>query len=714
MKNKNKNLVRNEGSLTGVLKLIVWGGIALSLLVPLIVNTRMMFPFNAPKVFFFMGVVQLMFFAWFILMYHNEKYRPNKNLIFGAVSVFFVSMILSSVFGADPTHSFWSNYERMSGLLFNLHVFAYFLVLFSFVKTEASWKKVFGGVSVVAVIVAVTNLAHQLGIITLADHFKNGSTLGNTSFMGSYLLVAVFICLYLILKSQKLTRIFYSANFLLISSALLFNPGGRAMKGAFIIGLGLLFVLWLSFNCRFKIVRGFSKAMLVLGFVSAVFVGFSAFNQGSVVNEKIMSLHGMNPRFVVWEKAWDGFKERPILGWGPENFDIVFQNKFDPRMPLTEYGGEIWFDRAHNIVFDVLVEQGILGFLAFFAMFAVAVFVLWRNYLMEKKIDFWAPAIFTSFFVAHFIQNLTVFDMVSSYVLLFMVLAFAASITDDNERAGGERKTSYPVIIVSLIGFVLVFFFLTSVPNGENKDALRAYATPVNNESIVLRYQNANRTPMARSAVIVSFSERLINYSMKEQLEKAEQEGGEEAKIKEQETILKSIDYLAGELEKVFERNSLIFKEPWMIGKLYNEKFDYYHLDKMVSAYMMNQGDDAEKERVREEAEELVLKAKSFFFRAMENGPRNQQGYWDLAQAEINHGKIYFIMGDKEKADEYFQEAYRLVEKAVELEPRYLASHAKLLMTIKGVLVDAELAREKALEAIEINPEWQDALRNYL
>src|SRR3989338_8935724 len=29
-------------------------------------------------------------------------------------------------------------------------------------------------------------------------------------------------------------------------------------------------------------------------------------------------------RMVMWQIAFDGFKERPILGWGPENFTQVF------------------------------------------------------------------------------------------------------------------------------------------------------------------------------------------------------------------------------------------------------------------------------------------------------------------------------------------------------------------------------------------------------
>src|SRR3989344_1207891 len=45
--------------------------------------------------------------------------------------------------------------------------------------------------------------------------------------------------------------------------------------------------------------------------------------------------------------AWQGIKERPILGWGQENYAIVFDKYYDPRM----YGAEQWVDRVHSTAF---------------------------------------------------------------------------------------------------------------------------------------------------------------------------------------------------------------------------------------------------------------------------------------------------------------------------------------------------------------------------
>ena len=50
-------------------------------------------------------------------------------------------------------------------------------------------------------------------------------------------------------------------------------------------------------------------------------------------------------RFWAWGSAWRGFLERPILGWGPENFSTVFDKHFDARFFVPGKATETWFDR---------------------------------------------------------------------------------------------------------------------------------------------------------------------------------------------------------------------------------------------------------------------------------------------------------------------------------------------------------------------------------
>ena len=111
-------------------------------------------------------------------------------------------------------------------------------------------------------------------------------------------------------------------------------------------------------------------------------------------------------RFMVWNMAWRGALERPILGWGQENFDVVFNKYYDPGM----YSQEAWFDHTHNTVFDWLISGGILGLTAYLLIFFTALVMLWRDKRgVFSTVD---KAILTGFFAAYFFQNLFVFDNV--------------------------------------------------------------------------------------------------------------------------------------------------------------------------------------------------------------------------------------------------------------------------------------------------------------
>ncbi len=695
MGKKKKSI--QESPATNNLKGIVWIAIFLSLLVPLIYSTKAVFPFNAPRAFFFMAMVQVMFFTWIVLAIKNKRYRPKMSPVIVSFTTFLAVMTLSTVFGADPFYSFWSDYERMSGLLMHIHLFAFFLVLALVIKTEKHWITVVGLITPIASIVALISMAHNFGVIELPNYFQNGSTLGNTSFMGSYLLVVVFFCLYGLIKSDIHWKKYYLINFVIISSGIMFNSGGRAMKGGFLAGMLLLGLLYLAFYERKSILKYVSRFFLVLGIGASVFIGVFTFNEGSIVREKIEGFHGMSARFLVWDMAWEGFKESPILGLGPDNFRLAFEKEFDPALRVMD-GGEIWFDRAHNGVFDLLVTVGGLGTILFFVMFMTALFVFWREYLKEKRIDIWAPAIFTSLFVAHFIQNLTVFDMISSYMLLFVMLAFAASLAPEREVADdfeSSRPVTIPIIIASLMLLITGSYFIIS-PYRANLSASIVIKDPISSSKIEY-YESALKSPIGKNAIIFSFAERLVVNN-----QKAELEG------KEKEIVIERMKFMIEKLEELIEGEPKLFKEHWMAGRMYNEYYNYHLLQEIMY------GDPAQKNELMEEAKEVNLRARELITKAIEISPKNQQGYWDMAQTEVNTGNIHIFSGEIESATKKFEEAFLLTEKAMKLEPRNLEAQIKMLMVADEVVMDSDLVRKKALEALEINPSWELELEKYL
>src|SRR6185437_12185530 len=70
-------------------------------------------------------------------------------------------------------------------------------------------------------------------------------------------------------------------------------------------------------------------------------------------------------RTMQWRAAIEAFKDRPLLGYGLENHHLAWSAHFDPDIQRVDT--EI-FDRTHNQFLEVLATTGIVGSVAFLAI----------------------------------------------------------------------------------------------------------------------------------------------------------------------------------------------------------------------------------------------------------------------------------------------------------------------------------------------------------
>jgi tetratricopeptide (TPR) repeat protein len=131
---------------------------------------------------------------------------------------------------------------------------------------------------------------------------------------------------------------------------------------------------------------------------------------------------------MIWQMALDGVKERPVLGWGQDNFIYVFNEFYNPEM----FDQEPWFDRAHNAVMDWLVAGGVLGLLSYLALFGAGLYLLWQKNALDRV----EKALFSGLLIGYLFHNLFVFDNITSYILFFLVLAYIHQQTVDFRRSG--------------------------------------------------------------------------------------------------------------------------------------------------------------------------------------------------------------------------------------------------------------------------------------
>ena len=508
--------------------------IYLTFFVPLVViPSSFIFPFIVPKILLFRSLTLLMLAGYVALLLINwSDYKPRFTPLNVVMLVFVVSFAISTFVGVDPYHSFWDNHERMLGLFTILHYGAYYFICSAIFKNWTEWKTAF------KIFLLAGSLVMLLGVIQKLDpNFlmnqgsgRVASTLGNAIYVGGYGLFLFFSSLLLFIREKdQMWKWFEIVGGLLALLGLFFSGTRGSLIGLFgglvVLALGYSILLQGHFKAK-KIIWG----LLVAG-VLILFVLYLNRSQSWVANIPTLgrllstNLSGdtLSTRFIAWNIAVEGWKERPIFGWGPNNFFYAFNKYYNPKSLESGYT-ETWFDNAHNILLNTLTVQGIFGFFCYLSIFIVAAVSLWRNQRLREK-NLHVVVIGLAFLAAHLVQNVTVFENPTSYLYFIFLLAFINSLTrifseNANQDAGHptetkgtiDKKIGLPLlsIIFSLaVALIYIFNWQPARANMQTFSALNAlYRDPMSGLAVareVLNFSSPHiddiRSDLSRAAL---------------------------------------------------------------------------------------------------------------------------------------------------------------------------------------------------------------------
>ncbi len=430
-----------------------------------IVMDSIFFPFIGGKDWFFRAAIEFSLISGILWWAFEARDGEAKSLVRDvfkrplviAVSIFVLMVLLSSIFAYDFNAAFWSNYERGEGAFQILHYYAFFLLLVAFLKTEGEWKRILGCSLVAAGGMIGYGILANFGTPTLIGAYANSTipsgfwakffvgrfqgSLGNPAYVAPYLLFSIFFAGYLWISRGKamISRAARNWGYGILIALFLFFFYASQTRGAFLgLGAGIfVFLIYTSFS-RHRTLRKVSWVVLALMIALAGFV-FSVRNAPWVTNipgGRLLQISASDSsaqtRFWVWGEAWQGFLERPVLGWGPENFTTVYDKFFNPNFYTPGVPTETWFDRAHSVFFDYLVETGIAGFLAYLAIFIVFCVEFLKSHVRVRRQSGEVRAahdiergLFLAMPAAYLVQGVAIFDVLPMYVPLFLFLAFS-------------------------------------------------------------------------------------------------------------------------------------------------------------------------------------------------------------------------------------------------------------------------------------------------
>jgi len=418
------------------------------------------------------------------LLQKKQTVTILKSPITVVLGLYLAVLAAASLLGIDPLISFWSKATRVTGLFFFIHLALIYLFLTTLFQKREDMRTL---LKVLLVSTGLFSLGSFLGPEGLGLTFSwvpwDGFYFGNSTFAAMYLFAAFLLSLYYVITSpttkhiwwKYVTPLVFLINPYIISKELWFrkvdiihNPFslvGEARSTTYaLVGAVILFLI-LRAVAKVQNTQLRSKIMwggTILGFVLIAAAAVSLMSPNGFVRDAYLS-QGTNARPLVWQLSSDMIAERPVLGWGTDNFETAFVTHYDNKLLTNEGGKEAWFDRAHNVLIDQTVDSGYLGLLVYLLMYIVTICSLVYVILRTKDEDDRTLAqLLMVYFIFHFAELQTAFDTSISLMAVTIMAALATVLFHRTyTEAVGKEKTEYvlPIDIRRAAGAVLILYF---------------------------------------------------------------------------------------------------------------------------------------------------------------------------------------------------------------------------------------------------------------
>ncbi|MBA3578889.1 MAG: O-antigen ligase family protein [Gemmatimonadaceae bacterium] len=340
-------------------------------LVPAVVIPGFFFPYVTTRAVYFRVLVQL---ATAILLYlvvrRQITVNYRRDFVLWALAAWVAANMLAAAFGASPIRSIFGDHERMGGVWFWIHLVAYYVLLCTFFGPR-HWTRFFRLNLGVATLIATYGLVQQWfrPFKPIIGGIAEGVTVGNPGLLAPYLLASLSLCVILALLAEKPGRLVYGAIGTVLVTAVVVS-GNRGSTLGLLIGAGVALACYTIWSGR---LRGWRIPMVIALLAAAAALPLLArASWTQPVTSRVWVLSKLasgvdSSRVIQWRAAFEGIRNRPLLGVGPENYQIVWSSYYHPEM--YRFTADSRWDRAHNAFLDAFATAGILGVLSLLAVF---------------------------------------------------------------------------------------------------------------------------------------------------------------------------------------------------------------------------------------------------------------------------------------------------------------------------------------------------------
>lgn len=322
------------------------------------------------------------------------------------------SAAISAIFAVNRNVAIVGTYDRWEGLLTITTYALLFWLTVQLISGEGdarwlTWSLLFSGylIAGVAVLQSAFGLLGGGYFGQSGTYIRADSTMANPDFLGIFLAMLLPVAFAKLISRQSGWTRLLAANLVIVLSLGLLATFTRSAWIGAVVGVAVVLALRRG---RFRVVPVVAfAAVLVVGFglLAGIVAAQPTGAQGGIANavySRIVSIADLRSgtvaeRLAVWKETLPLITARPILGYGPDTFGLVY-----PQFGTGNRNAVLW-DKPHEESLGVLATQGVVGFLAYLWILvafvrafwagrnrrgAVALFAGWVAYEVSMQVDF--------------------------------------------------------------------------------------------------------------------------------------------------------------------------------------------------------------------------------------------------------------------------------------------------------------------------------------
>ena len=300
----------------------------------------------------FLGILALCFF----IQLYKKKINFNQDYkgYFIAIGLFIISMLLSALFSGDIIYGLkrWADMWIWRFMPFVVVIF----LLNNYIDAKKVMLTGFAGITLTSVYAVCQGLSGM----SRANGFY-----GHPMTLGGWLCIFLPLLLIEFFEKKLLGKYYWLAGlaFCICSAGLVFN----ATRGAWLAVAVVSAVLLIYY--MFKSKRNLATSIIFIALISTVLLNNPKFMHRLDTIDDFNKYQSNTERILIWQSAWNMFKDHPILGVGLGQYTENYQQKY-----ISPQAKEPNLTHAHNNFMQMLAENGIVGFVGFLIMFGYIIF----------------------------------------------------------------------------------------------------------------------------------------------------------------------------------------------------------------------------------------------------------------------------------------------------------------------------------------------------